>query len=111
MKARVAATPREIKSAVKVEFENQYEELYRACATDLTVQALATVLWTLSTAYCWKEQRLKKFVSAMHDTDDLMENPSRLHHKFDPLECEKEIKDKYGIDLRAEFPARVEVKP
>lgn len=40
-----------------------------------------------------------------------MDKPSPLHHRFDGLDCEQIIKDKYGIDLAKELPPQVEVKP
>jgi len=40
----------------------------------------------------------------------LMNCPSPMHHRFNSLDCEKMLKDKYGIDIRAEFPIVVEDK-
>lgn len=111
MKARTQpVTYAEIRTAVAEEMDRQYEELYRRAAADLNAQNLGVVFWTLAKSFGWGEKRLKALVEALHDTDDLMEHPSRLHHRFSPLDCEKELKEKYGIDLREEFPARVEVK-
>lgn len=86
------------------------EEVYTECANDIMIQCLSTVFWTLATNCGYGAGRLKKLAEMLHDTKDLMDNPSRLHHKFSGLECEQIIKEKYGVDLRAEFTAEVEVK-
>jgi hypothetical protein len=111
MKARTQpVTHAEIRRAVEEEMDRQYEALYRRMAADLNAQNLGVVYWTLAKSFGWGEKRLKALTEALHDTDDLMEHPSRLHHRFSPLDCEKEIKERFGIDLRAEFPIRVEVQ-
>lgn len=113
MKARTYTTPKEIRREVEKETAEQYEKIFRKCADELTVQVLATVIWTLMTnyKYNWGKKRIMQFIEALHDTEDMMDNPSYLHHRFSPLECEQIIKDKYGIDLRKEFPAKVVTKP
>lgn len=94
-----------------LEASEEYREMvFREVAPDISVQAYACVIWTLKTRFGWGEKRIKQLVEALHDTDELMENPSRLHHRFDPLDCEREIKEKFGVDLRKEFPVRVEVQ-
>ena len=65
----------------------------------------------MNTSCGWGEKRLKAFVEALHDTDELQSNPSPLHRRFSGLECEEIIKDKFGVDIRKEFPPKVEVKP
>lgn len=105
------APPRKVREVVAEEFDKQYYELYCNAAADISAQAYACVMWTLKTRFGWGEKRIKQLVEALHDTDELMEHPSRLHHRFDPLDCEREIKEKFGVDLRKEFPPRVEVKP
>ena len=100
----------EFQKAVAKEMDNQEPELFVKHANDLIPQAFAVFLWTMQLNYGWGEKRLKKLVEDLHETDYLMEHPSRLHHKFDPLDCERELKEKYGIDLRKEFPVRVEDK-
>lgn len=107
MKAHTDTRSRRI---AREEYENVREEIFRSCANDIMVQTLSTVIWTLMTAQDWDGEKVKKFVEQLHDTDELMDNPSKLHHKFSGLECEQIIKEKCGVDLRAEFPARVEVK-
>lgn len=98
----------EFQKAVAREIENQEPELFIKHANDLIPQAFAVFLWTMALNYGWGEKRLKKLVEDLHETDYLMEHPSRLHHRFDPIDCEREIKEKYGIDIRAEFKVRVE---
>lgn len=90
--------------------EEVREEVYKECANDIMIQCLSTVFWTLATNCGYGAGRLKKLAEQLHDTKELMDNPSRLHHKFSGIECEQIIKDKYGLDLRAEFTADVEVK-
>lgn len=113
MKARKRGlyTESEAKREVKREAADEWERLWRQCAADLTPQIEATILWTIATRFGWGKKRLRKLVDALHDTNELMSNPSPLHHRFSPLELIDIIKDKYDIDLRKELPAEVEVKP
>jgi hypothetical protein len=99
-----------IKKEVAAELERQEPELFAKHAEMLIPQAIATFLWTMALCYGWKEKRLKQLVENLKETDYLMDNPSRLHHRFSPLDCEKEIKEKYGIDVREEFPVRIEIQ-
>lgn len=93
---------------VEKELERRMPEIFKQHADDLIPQATATFLWTMATRFGWGEKRLRELAEAIHDTEWLMDNPSRLHHKFTPYDCEREIKKKYGIDIRAEFPVKVE---
>lgn len=102
---RVYVTEAQIHNAVEAEAETIKKEVYKEAVQDITVQTLATVLYCLETCYDWKEQRLKKFVQYLHDTEDLMVNPSPLHHRFSHLDNKQRMKDLYGIDLEKEFPA------
>ena len=111
MKARTPPdTYRQIKREVAAEMERQHKQLFVQAAEELIPQAMAVVLWTMAVNYGWKKKRLRKLVEALKETDYLMENPSRLHHRFSPLDCEREVKEKYGIDFRKEFPIRVEIQ-
>lgn len=110
MKARQRLTVKQRTRAQKI-LDDDHEKTFRECADDITAQCLATVFWTLAINNGWGAGRLRKLADALHDTQDLMNNPSPLHHKFSPLECEQIIKDKYKIDIRAEFKAQVETKP
>lgn len=105
---RVYVTEKQVHAAVEAEIETIRLELYQKAVQDITVQTLATVLYTLETCYGWKEQRLKKFIECLHDTEDLMVTPSPLHHRFNHLDNEQRMKDLYNIDLEREFPAHVE---
>lgn len=105
-----AHTDRRSREIAREEYDKIKEEIFRSCADDIMSQTLANVLWTLSTAYGWKRKRLRKFVEWLHDTHDLQMHPSKMHHRFSALNCEKELKEKYGIDIRKEFPAVVEVQ-
>ena len=109
MKARQRLTVQQQRQAQKL-LDDDHEKTFRRCADDITQQCLITVFWTLATNYGWGAGRLRKLADALHDTQDLMNNPSPLHHKFSPLELEQIIKEKYKIDIRAEFKAQVEVK-
>ena len=111
MKARTPpVTFKQIQSAVTDEFERQHDEMFAQMAPKIMAQTLATVLWTMHTRYGWGKRRLRGLVEALHDTDELMDNPSPLHHRFDPLDCERQIQEQFGIDLRREFEAKVEVR-
>ncbi len=117
MKARIrpedipiVMTQAELKQSVQAEFEKEHLNLYREATADITAQILANVLVALEQSYGWKEKRLKDFVSALHATEDSMVTPSPLHKTYTTLDNEKHLKDKFGIDLRAEFPPNVEVK-
>ena len=111
MKARTPPdTYRQIKREVAAEMERQHKQLFVQAAEELIPQAMAVVLWTMAVNYGWKKKRLRKLVEALKETDYLMENPSRLNHRFSPLDCEREVKEKYGIDFRKEFPIRVEIQ-
>ena len=108
MKARTPPdTYAQIKREVAAEVERQHKQIFVRAAEDLIPQAMAVFLWTMAVNYGWKKKRLRKLVEALKETDYLMDHPSRLHHRFSPLDCEREIKEKYGIDLRAEMPIRV----
>ena len=107
MKAHTDSKSRRI---AREEYENMREEIFRQCADEIMAQAIATVLWTLQTRYGWKRKRLWDFANALLDTRDLMCKPSKLHHKFSPLDCIKELKDKYGMDIKKLFKAKVEVQ-
>lgn len=111
MKARVLTSEKDVKKAARQEYEEVREEIFKECADDIMAQALCTVFYTLMTAYGWRKQRLRNFADALHATNDLMCNPSRLHHRFSPLDIEQMLKDKYRLDIRKEFQANVEIKP
>ena len=111
LKARTINTREEIKRQVSKQLEDGYEEIFRKAANDVFIQNLAVMLWTMETRFGWKGKRLRDLTDALHDTDDMMCNPSKIHHRFSPLDCEKHLKEKYGIDLRSEFKVKVEVKP
>lgn len=111
MKARTPPRSyKDFKRCTRIEFEEFREEVYVQAADDLIPQYMATTLWVMAKYHGWGEKRLRKLVDDWHDVDSLMENPSKLHSRFSPLDCEKEIKERFGIDLRAEFPIRVEVQ-
>lgn len=107
MKAHTDSRSRRI---AREEYENVREEIFRQCADDILAQTLINVFWTLNRSYGWGKKRLADFVEALHDTTELQCKPSRMHHRFSALDCEKELKEKYGIDVREEFKAIVEVK-
>lgn len=109
MRARTPPdTYAQIRREVAKEVDKQRGEIFVEAAQDLIPQAMAVFLWTMAVNYGWKKKRLLKLVENLHETDYLMENPSKLHHRFDPLDLEREVKEKYGIDVRTEFPVRVE---
>ena len=106
MKAR---TDSKIRRTCREEYEQYREEIFKECAHDIMTQALCVVYYTLIQKG-WREKRLKDFTAEIKATNDLMCNPSKLHHRFNPIDIEKMIKEKYGIDLRKEFEPTIEVK-
>lgn len=107
---KITVSKYELKQLVAEEFEKRHIELYKESVADISVQMLANVLVALEQYYGWKKKRLQEFVTALHATEDSMVTPSPLHKTYTTLDNEKHIKDKFGIDLRAEFPADVEIK-
>lgn len=100
----------EFQKAVADEIAKQEPEIFKKHAEMLIPQVYAMVLYTLATCEGYGEKRLKRFCEHIHDIDELMENPSRLHHRFDPTDLIDVVKEKYGIDVVKEFPVRVEVQ-
>ncbi|MBR1750903.1 MAG: hypothetical protein IJ740_08495 [Ruminococcus sp.] len=105
-----AHVDRKARQIAREEYEKIREEIFRDCAADIVAQCLANVLWTMNTSFGWGEKRLRALVEALHETDELQCCPSALHHRFSGLDCEEKIKESFGIDIRREFPAKVEVK-
>lgn len=113
MKARKRggySTVTEARREVNREIDDAMPQLFQKHAEMLLPQVTATFLWTMATRYGWGEKRLRQLAEAIHDTEYLMENPSKLHHRFDPIDLIRVIKEKYGIDLEKEFPVRTEVQ-
>ena len=100
----------QIKREVAAEMNRQEPELFKKHAEMLIPQLYAMVLYTLATCEGYGEKRLKRFCEHIHDIDELMDNPSYLHHKFDPTDLIDVVKEKYGIDVVKEFPVRIEVQ-
>lgn len=109
MKARQRPTSRQLAETQRL-MDDEHERIFRECADDILQQAFAAVFWTLAVNDDWGAEQLRKLADDLHETQYLMNNPSPLHHKFSPLECMEIIKDKYNIDVRAEFKAQVEIK-
>ena len=100
----------DFQKAVAEEIAKQEFDIYKRHAEQLIPQLYAMVLYTLATCEGYGEKRLKRFCEHIHDIDELMENPSRLHHRFDPTDLIDVVKEKYGIDVVKEFPVRIEVQ-
>lgn len=100
----------DFQKAVAEEIAKREFDIYKRHAEDLIPQVYAMVFKTIEMNYGWKKKRLWKLVETLKETDYLMEHPSRLHHRFSPIDCEREMKEKYGIDFRKEFPVRVEIQ-
>lgn len=100
----------DFQKAVADEIAKQEPEIFKRHAEQLIPQVCAAIFKTLEISYGWKKKRLWKFIEYLKDFFDLMDHPSRLHHRFDPIDCEREMKEKYGIDFRKEFPIRVEIQ-
>lgn len=99
---------KELNRAVAREMERLEPEYFQKHAAELIPQYMAMVLWTIQLNK--GEEAMREFIEDFHETDYLMDNPSKLHHRFDPTDCDKELKEKYGIDVRKEFPIRTEVQ-
>lgn len=100
----------EFQKAVADEIAKQEPEIFKKHAEMLAPQIMATVMKVLTMCEGYGKIRLERFVEEMQDLVDLMDNPSPLHHRFDPTDLIEEIKEKYGIDVVKEFPVRVEVQ-
>lgn len=98
MKARKRGcyTPTEARREVNREIDDAMPQLFQKHAEMLIPQVTATFLWTMATRYGWGEKRLRQLAEAIHDTEYLMENPSRLHHRFDPIDLINVIKKNTG---------------
>jgi hypothetical protein len=110
MKIRKYTTKTEIQQAVSNEFKKITEQVYAEVSADIVSQFAAVVLWTMATRYGWGKKRLTELVDALKDTSDMMSNPSRLHHRFSPVECISTLKDKYGIDVKEVFKPEVQTQ-
>lgn len=110
MKAWKRPTCKELAATERV-MSNERERIFREVADDILQQAFAAVFWTLAVNDDWGAEQLRKLADDLHETKHLMNNPSPLHRKFSPLECMEIIKEKFNIDIRAEFKAQVETKP
>ena len=107
---KVLMSRQDIQRICNAEYENKREEMFKEVASDIMTQALCVVYYTLITSKGWREKRLKDFTAEIKATNDLMCNPSKLHHRFNPIDIEEMLKSKYGIDLREEFKPTIEVK-
>lgn len=109
MKAWKRPTCKELAATERI-MSNERERIFREVADDILQQAFASVYWTLVTYDDYDAEKLQELTDHLHDTQYLMNNPSPLHHKFSPLECMDIIKEKFNIDIRAEFKTQVEIK-
>lgn len=100
----------DFQKAVADEIAKQEPEIFKRHAEQLIPQVYAMVFKVMDMDHGWKAKRLWQLIHELKDLDDLMENPSPLHHRFSPVDCEREMKEKYGIDFRKEFPIRVEIQ-
>ena len=91
-----------IKEVVEQEFAKRQYELYSDAVQDITAQVMANVLKTLEVWYGWKEQRIRKFINAMHGYEEDM-----LKFGITSTDNYNHFKDDYNIDLVEEFPAHV----
>lgn len=100
----------DFQKAVVDEIAKQEPEIFKRHAEQLIPQAYATVFKVLDMDHGWKAKRLWQLIYELQNLDDLMEHPSPLLPSFGPIDCEREMKEKYGIDFREEFPIRVEIQ-
>ncbi len=100
----------ELQKAVADEIAKQEPEIFKRHAEQLIPQAYATVFKVLDMDHGWKAKRLWQLIYELKNLNNLMEHPSPLLPSFSPIDCEREMKEKYGIDFRKEFPIRVEIQ-
>lgn len=97
-KAPITVTQETYEEAVKAEVRRLYDQI----GFDIAAQLFSVVLFSLETNYGWKRDRLKNFVDNLHSTADLACGTDIFGKSIDTEQLISHIKDRYGIDLRAE---------
>ena len=97
-KAPITTNKETIEKAMKAELDRLYDKV----GFDVAAQLLSVVLYSLEINYGWKRERLKAFVNNLHSTADLACGTYIFGKSIDTEQLIAHIKNRYGIDLRAE---------
>ena len=97
-KAPITTNKETIEKAMKAELDRLYDKV----GFDVAAQLLSVVLFNLEINYGWKRERLKAFVNNLHSTAELVCGTDIFGKSIDTEQLIFHIKDRYGIDLRAE---------
>lgn len=108
MRARAIYTPKQIDDEIARKDAELYEEHFKQIAPELCHQTLAVVLFVLEKTHGWKGKRLRDFLEAFVEVKRMMNTPTAMNHKFDPLDCLEYYRKKYGIDIAEIVEVEVE---
>ena len=97
-KAPITTNKETIEKAMKAELDRLYDKV----GFDVAAQLLSVVLYSLEINYGWKRDRLRSFVNNLHSTAELACGTDIFGKSIDTEQLIAHIKDRYGIDLRAE---------
>lgn len=98
-KTPITVTQEEYEEAVKAETRRLYDKI----GLDIAAQLFSVVLFNLEINYGWKRDRLKAFVNNLHSTAELATDADIFGKSISTEQLISHIKDRYGIDLRAEI--------
>ena len=97
-KVPITTNKETIEKAMKAELDRLYDKV----GFDVAAQLLSVVLYSLEINYGWKRERLNAFVNNLHSTAELACGTDKFGKSIDTEQLIFHIKDRYGIDLRAE---------
>ena len=97
-KAPITTNKETIEKAMNAELDRLYDKV----SFDVATQLLSVVLYSLEINYGWKRERLNAFVNNLHSTAELACGTDIFGKSIDTEQLISHIKDRYGIDLRAE---------
>ena len=97
-KAPIITNEETIEKAMNAELDRLYDKV----SFDVAAQLLSVVLYSLEINYGWKRERLKAFVNNLHSTAELACGTDIFGKSIDTEQLIAHIKNRYGIDLRAE---------
>ena len=97
-KVPITTNKETIEKAMKAELDRLYDKV----GFDVAAQLLSVVLYSLEINYGWKRERLNAFVNNLHSTAELACGTDIFGKSIDTEQLIFHIKDRYGIDLRAE---------
>lgn len=97
-KAPITTNKETVEKAMKAELDRLYDKV----GFDVAAQLLSVVLFNLEINYGWKRDRLRAFMNNLHSTADLACGTDIFGKSIDTEQLISHIRDRYGIDLRAE---------